>query len=70
MMFSPGVLFTFSLISLSVQQQDRDPLKDFCRIFGHQTAVVDRNLLIDGGLVNWGPITTESENYTSQSDWA
>ncbi|KAK2684843.1 hypothetical protein QWA68_016553 [Fusarium oxysporum] len=47
----------------SVQQHD--PVKDFCRRFGHQTAVVDRKLYIDGGLVNWKPMNTDPGNYTN-----
>ena len=49
------------LISPSLQQT-HDPLNDFCRRFGHQTAVVDRRLYIDGGLVNWNPISQNSLN--------
>lgn len=37
---------------LSFQQQ-QDPVNDFCRRFGHQTAVLGRKLYIDGGLVNY-----------------
>lgn len=66
-MFSTGLLFTFSLISLSIQQEQHDPLKDFCRLFGHQTAVVDRNLFIDGGIANWSPIGVDSKNHSSKS---
>lgn len=43
-----------------------DPLRDFCRRWGHQTAVVDDRLYIDGGFVNWKPFSASSENYTSQ----
>ncbi|KAK0719058.1 hypothetical protein B0T21DRAFT_351819 [Apiosordaria backusii] len=42
-----------------------DPIKDFCRRFGHQSAVVDNRLYIDGGLVNWKPFTSLSPNYTN-----
>ncbi|CAG7565299.1 unnamed protein product [Fusarium equiseti] len=42
-----------------------DPIEDFCRRFGHQTAVVDRKLYIDGGLVNWKPLESDHENYTN-----
>lgn len=42
-----------------------DPLKDFCRRWGHQTAVVDDRLYIDGGLVNWKPFSASSQNETS-----
>lgn len=58
---SIGVLAT--LLSLSFQH---DPVEDFCRRFGHQTAVVDRKLYIDGGLVNWKPLETDHQNYTSR----
>jgi len=64
-MFLHAVILTLSLVSLSVQQND--PMKDFCRLFGHQTTVVDRSLYIDGGIVNWGPITEETQNYTSKT---
>jgi hypothetical protein len=62
----------------SVQQ--RDQLQDFCRRFGHQTAVIDNRcgpsaaenrtadrcrLFIDGGLVNYNPLTQNPLNYTS-----
>lgn len=46
--------------------QQRDPIKNFCRRFGHQTAVVNNKLFIDGGLVNWNPISTYPDNYTSE----
>lgn len=64
-MFVHILALTLSLTSLSTQQ--KDPLKDFCRLFGHQTTVVDRNLYIDGGLVNWSPVTAGSTNYTSMT---
>jgi len=47
-----------------------DPLKDFCRRWGHQSAIVDRKLYIDGGLVNYKPFTAESQNMSSEKDWA
>lgn len=62
-MFLTLLVSILSLISLSVQQ--KDPLEDFCRLFGHQTTVVDRNLYIDGGLVNWSPVSASSLNYSS-----
>jgi hypothetical protein len=52
------------LIGLSWQQQD--PLLNFCRRFGHQTAIVDQKLYIDGGLVDWNPISQYPNNYTSK----
>ncbi|KAF2424874.1 hypothetical protein EJ08DRAFT_723414 [Tothia fuscella] len=46
--------------------QDRlDPLKDFCRRFGHATTVIDNRLFIDGGLINWNPITENPQNYSN-----
>ena len=44
----------------------KDPLHDFCRRFGHQTAVVDQKLYIDGGQVDWNPIAQNDQNYTSK----
>ncbi|KAF2749188.1 hypothetical protein M011DRAFT_475920 [Sporormia fimetaria CBS 119925] len=64
-MFGGLPLTLLSLVSISVQL--KDPLQDFCRLFGHQTAVVDRQLLIDGGLVNWAPVSATSLNYSSTS---
>ncbi|KAF2142656.1 uncharacterized protein K452DRAFT_318239 [Aplosporella prunicola CBS 121167] len=43
----------------------KDPLKDFCRRFGHQTAVVDRRLYIDGGQVTWNPMSQNPLNYSN-----
>ncbi|KAJ2897480.1 Kelch repeat-containing protein-like protein 5 [Zalerion maritima] len=51
-----------SLVQLTTQ---RDPIKDFCRRFGHQTAVVDDKLYIDGGLINWNPLKQDRTNYTN-----
>ena len=57
------VALNFAALSL---QDTKDPLTDFCRRFGHQTAVIDRRLYIDGGLVNWNPISQNPLNYTSK----
>ncbi|KAF2259058.1 hypothetical protein CC78DRAFT_548631 [Lojkania enalia] len=55
-----------SLLSLVTQSsQQKDPLTNFCRIHSHQTAIVDRKLIIDGGIVNWAPISANPLNYTS-----
>lgn len=43
-----------------------DPVKDFCRRFGHQSAVVDSRLYVDGGLVNWKPFSETSQNLSSE----
>ncbi|EPE04906.1 cell wall anchored protein [Ophiostoma piceae UAMH 11346] len=40
-------------------------VNNFCRRFGHQTAIVDDRLYIDGGLVNWNPMSTYPGNYTN-----
>lgn len=44
------------LISSAFAQQPQDPLRDFCRRYSHQTAVIDRKLYIDGGWVYANPI--------------
>ena len=54
----------FFFIGLSWQQ--KDPLNDFCRRFGHQTTVIDSKLYIDGGFVDWNPISQNDQNYTSE----
>lgn len=61
-----SLLFLF-LCFVQRSSQDRDPVKDFCRRFGHQTAVIDRKLYIDGGLLNWNPIAQYPANYSSKS---
>ncbi|KAL2073942.1 hypothetical protein VTL71DRAFT_11268 [Oculimacula yallundae] len=53
------------LLLVCLSSQQKDPAKDFCRRFGHQTAVVDQRLYIDGGLVNWNPISQNRNNYTN-----
>ncbi|KAF2190559.1 hypothetical protein K469DRAFT_733284 [Zopfia rhizophila CBS 207.26] len=50
---------------MRVALPQNDPLKNFCRLFGHQTTLIDRKMYIDGGLVNWAPLSAESVNYTS-----
>lgn len=43
-----------------------DPLTNFCRRFGHQTAVIDDRLFIDGGLIDYGDsIGSNTVNYTN-----
>ncbi|KAF2461305.1 hypothetical protein BDY21DRAFT_83089 [Lineolata rhizophorae] len=60
-----GVALTaLSFAAPSLQQ--KDPLTDFCRRFGHQTTVIDRRLYIDGGMVNWNPISQNPLNYTNK----
>ncbi|KAH6672320.1 hypothetical protein B0J14DRAFT_618002 [Halenospora varia] len=42
------ILFLFVEVS-----RGQDPVKNFCRRFGHQSTIVDRKLYIDGGQTNW-----------------
>jgi len=44
----------------------RDPLNDFCRIWGHSAAVVDNKLFLDGGYLNWTPLSQNHMNSTSE----
>lgn len=54
-------------MAVSAQEgKDKDPLTDFCRLFGHATAEVDRKLFIDGGLFNSNPISGNKYNRTSK----
>ncbi|KAF2680577.1 hypothetical protein K458DRAFT_479748 [Lentithecium fluviatile CBS 122367] len=57
--------FIALLVLASISTAQKDPLKDFCRLHSHQTTIVDRRLYIDGGLVNWSPLSADSLNYTS-----
>lgn len=45
--------------------QQRDPVQNFCRRFGHQSTIIDDKLYLDGGLINWNPISTNAQNYSS-----
>ena len=49
-----------------VTVQQRDPINNFCRRWGHQTAVVDDKLYIDGGLITYSG-SSSPENVTSTS---
>lgn len=53
-----------ALISRSRAQLD--PVRNFCRRFGHQTAVIDRKLYIDGGFINYNPLSQYPANYSSE----
>jgi hypothetical protein len=46
-----------ALLPLVFSQAPQDPILDFCRRYGHQTALVKRKLYIDGGYVNANPIS-------------
>jgi hypothetical protein len=45
------------LFNLVLSQAPKDPVRSFCRRFSHQTAVIDRQLYIDGGYVNASPLS-------------
>lgn len=47
--------------------QQKDPLNDFCRRFGQQSTVIDDKLYLDGGLVDWNPISQNPANYSSKN---
>lgn len=49
------LLFLLFLLP-TLAQPPTDPLKGFCRRYGHQTAVIDRKLYIDGGWLYANPI--------------
>ncbi|KAH7236542.1 hypothetical protein BKA59DRAFT_503984 [Fusarium tricinctum] len=56
----PSLLLLWFLISTCLGQND--PVKNFCRRWGHQSAVVDRRLYIDGGLINYEDATNNLTN--------
>ncbi|KAF2723856.1 hypothetical protein K431DRAFT_292158 [Polychaeton citri CBS 116435] len=66
-LLTTALAFSFTTLA------QNDPLQDFCRRWGHQTAVVDGKLYIDGGFVSYGgsitPNTTNTTNtYLLYSD--
>ncbi|KAK5746447.1 hypothetical protein LTR17_000827 [Elasticomyces elasticus] len=68
--FSPAALFhALILLVPPILCQDSssfDPLNDYCRRFGHQTAVIGNKVFISGGLVNYGGSISDSAiNYTN-----
>lgn len=55
------------LIMVTVALGQREPTKDLCRRFGHQAAVVDQKLYIDGGQINWRSSTERPRtNFSSE----
>jgi hypothetical protein len=58
-------LFFAAILLASPSLQAKDPIQDFCRRWGHQTAEVDGKLYIDGGQVTWNPMSTNPLNYTN-----
>lgn len=60
------LLVLLFLTFIQVSHTQLDPIRNFCRIFGHQTAVIDNRLYIDGGFINYNPISQYPANYTSE----
>ncbi|KAK4187144.1 hypothetical protein QBC35DRAFT_385482 [Podospora australis] len=58
-------LFLVAVSLFATTSAQYHPIKDFCRRFGHQSAVVGNRLYIDGGLINWKPFTASSQNNTN-----
>jgi hypothetical protein len=52
---------------VNVAVQQRDPINNFCRRWGHQSAVVDNKLYIGGGLVTYDGGSGTPENFSSMS---
>ncbi|KAF7544117.1 hypothetical protein G7046_g9852 [Stylonectria norvegica] len=48
-----------------ISLQQRDPINNFCRRWGHQTAVVDDKLYVDGGLITYSPAPQKPENFSN-----
>ncbi|GAB1320960.1 Kelch repeat-containing protein [Madurella fahalii] len=65
-MLNRQVLF-FLLVSgfVAISFGQYHAVRDFCRRFGHQSAVVDNRLYVDGGFVNWKPFTETSQNLSN-----
>jgi hypothetical protein len=57
-------LVLLSLFTRSLAQQD-DPVKEFCRRWGHATARIDSMLYIDGGMVGEVPFTSNHSSMWS-----
>jgi hypothetical protein len=64
---SPCIFLLVVLLSVFVKESAQlDPVENFCRRFGHQTAVIDRKLYIDGGFINYNPLSQYPTNYSSE----
>ncbi|SPN98500.1 uncharacterized protein DNG_01545 [Cephalotrichum gorgonifer] len=61
--FAVLLLLLIAGVQLSLQQGD--PVSNFCRRFGHQAAIVDERLYIDGGYLNYNPLEQFPTNYTN-----
>lgn len=59
-------LLLILLLGAQLSLQQGDPVSNFCRRFGHQAAILDERLYIDGGYVNYNPLEEFPQNYTSE----
>lgn len=60
------ILVFLLLLGSRLSLQQGDPVSNFCRRFGHQAAIVDDRLYIDGGFIDYNPLEQYPENYTSR----
>jgi hypothetical protein len=44
----------------------KNPKDNFCRIYGHQTTVINDKLYVDGGLVNFNDLQKAGDNVSSK----
>lgn len=61
------VVLALLALHVNVAVQQRDPINNFCRRWGHQSAVVDNKLYIGGGLVTYDGGSGTPENFSSMS---
>ena len=59
--------FVLFVLGTVLSQAPKDPLKDFCRRFSHQTALINRRLYIDGGYVNANPLSQNPQAVASMA---
>ena len=59
-------MLTCNLLAEPFPEDAQGQLQDFCRRFGHRTAIISNRLYIDGGFVNFNPLNQNPTNYTSK----
>jgi len=57
----------FALFLPALGQSPANPLTNFCRRYGHQTAVIDNKLYIDGGWLYANPISENPQPVISKT---
>ncbi|ESZ97136.1 hypothetical protein SBOR_2494 [Sclerotinia borealis F-4128] len=62
---SMSTILIILLYLVQPSRQQKDPLNDFCRRWGHQTTVIDRQMFIDGGMIDWNPLSQNPSNYSN-----